>query len=209
MYYNKIFQIESKFPNGSDEVITNYLNNELDSLTYFFNKNLDFYQYYLSKSTIYDQYYFVHGKTDIRIGCDSSHFNSDPNFSTVCDYKVAKILANEMLRIYINKRLQSIGKENDLYYVKVLYSKSPLKFTGRKISLVKLGYALANSGDINNGRVEIKEMMDFLGAIFNVDLGDYYRTYIAIKDRKKDRTVYLNKLIDMENPALLAPLYPI
>ena len=72
-----------------------------------------------------------------------------------------------------------------------------MNFTGKKVWLIEFGYALANSGDFNNGRVEIKEMMDFLGAVFNVDLGDYYRTYIAIKDRKKDRTAYLTKLIEI------------
>lgn len=197
LYFNKVFQIESKFPNGSDDVVAKYLNNELDSLTYFFNRNLDFYQYYRSKSTVYDEHYFLRGKTDLRLNSDSSYFNSDPNFSTGYDFKVAKILAYEMLRIYLNKRLQNIGKDRDLEETRTKYAKSPMKFTGKKIALVELGYALANSGDINNGRVEIKEMMDFLGAIFNVDLGDYYRTYIAIKDRKKDRTVYLNKLIEM------------
>lgn len=197
LYFNKVFQIESKFPNGSDNIIIKYLNNELDSLTYFFNRNLDFYQYYRSKSTMYDEHYFLRGKTDLRLNSDSSYFNSDPNFSTGYDFKVAKILAYEMLRIYLNKRLQNIGKERDLEDTRTKYAKSPMRFTGKKIALAELGYALANSGDINNGRVEIKEMMDFLGAIFNVDLGDYYRTYIAIKDRKKNRTVYLNKLIEM------------
>lgn len=197
LYFNKVFQIESKFPNGSDKIVIEYLNNELDSLTYFFNRNLDFYQYYRSKSTMYDEHYFLRGKTDLRLNSDSSHFNSDPNFSTGYDFKVAKILAYEMLRIYLNKRLQNVGKEKDLEEMRTKYAKSPMNFTGKKVALIEFGYALANSGDFNNGRVEIKEMMDFLGAVFNVDLGDYYRTYIAIKDRKKDRTAYLTKLIEI------------
>ncbi|MGL4852496.1 MAG: RteC domain-containing protein [Tannerellaceae bacterium] len=197
LYFNKIFQIESKFPNGSDNIASNYLHNELDSLTYFFNRNLDFYQYYRSKSTIYDEYYFIRGKGDLRLNSDSSSFNHDPKFSTGYDFKIAKILAYEMLRIYLNKRLQNIGKERELEELRSKYVKSPMKFTGKKVALVELGYALANSGDINNGHVDIKEMMDFLGSVFNVDMGDYYRTYIAIKDRKKDRTAYLSKLIEM------------
>ena len=81
--------------------------------------------------------------------------------------------------------------------VRAKYAKTPMNFTGKKIALIELGYSLANSGDINSGNVEIKEMMDFLGAVFNVDLGDYYRTYIAIKGRKKDRTAYLNRLVEV------------
>lgn len=34
---------------------------------------------------------------------ETFYFERDPNFSTICDFKVAKIVANEMLRIYLNK----------------------------------------------------------------------------------------------------------
>lgn len=197
LYFNKIYQIESKFPNGSNDIVAKYLNDELNSLTFYFNRNLDFYQYYRSKSTAYDEYYFIRGRDNIRLSGDSSQFDRDPNFSTVYDYKVAKILANEMLRIYLNKRLQNIDKEKDLENVQIKYAKTPVKFTGKKAALIELGYALAHSGDINNGNVEIKEIMDFLGAVFNIDLGDYYRTYITFKGRKKDRTAYLSKLIEI------------
>ena len=37
--------------------------------------------------------------------------------------------------------------------------------------------------------------IDFLSTIFHIDLGDYYASYIAIKERK-DRTAYLHHLID-------------
>ena len=61
LFFYKIYKIETQCPNGSDEVIRNYINRELDNLTYFFNRNLDFYQYYRSHSTVYDEYYFVRG----------------------------------------------------------------------------------------------------------------------------------------------------
>ena len=114
LYYDKIYQIESKFPNGSDDVVIAYLNEKLDNLTYFFNRNLDFYQYYRSKSTLYDEHYFIRGRADVRLHSDSSRYDRDPNFSTGFDYKVAKILAKEMLRIFLNKRLQNIVKEKYL-----------------------------------------------------------------------------------------------
>ena len=63
------------------------------------------------------------------------------------------------------------------------------------LNLIELGYSLVSSGDINNGNVEIKEMMNFLSTIFHIDLGDYYASYIAMKERK-DRTAYLHHLID-------------
>ena len=196
LFFDKVYQIESKFPNGSDDVVIAYLNDKLDNLTYFFNRNLDFYQYYRSKSTLYDEHYFIRERTDVRLHSDSSRYDRDPKFSTGFDYKVAKILANEMLRIYLNKRLQNIGKEKYLEASRVKYLKRPINFTGKKVALIEIGYSLAAAGDINHGNIEIKELMDYLGAVFNVDLGDYYAAYIAMKGRKKDRTAHLNRLIE-------------
>ena len=193
--FYKIYKIETQCPNGSDEVIRNYINRELDNLTYFFNRNLDFYQYYRSGSTVYDEYYFVRGKADLRLCTDSAQFDKDPNFSTGYDYKVAKIIANEMLRIYLNKRLQKLVNDNQIEDNLQRCLKYPLRFTGKKVFLIELGYSLVSSGDINNGNVEIKEMMNFLSTIFNIDLGDYYASYIAMKERK-DRTAYLHCLIE-------------
>ena len=194
-YFNRIYRIESKCPNGSNDVVKKYLNDELDSLTFFFSKNLDFYQYYRSRSNVYDEYYFLRGRADIRLCTSSAQFDKDPNFSTVYDYKVAKILSNEMLRIYLNQRIINVDKGAELEEVRVKYAKSPIRFTGRKAALIELGYALTSSGDINQGNIEIKEVMNVLGAVFNIDLGDYYASYIAMKGRKKDRTSYLNHLI--------------
>lgn len=196
LFFYKIYRIETQCPTGSNEVIKLYINKELDSLTYFFNRNLDFYQYYRSHSTIHDEHYFLRGKTDIRLCTDSAQFDKDPNFSTGYDYKVAKILANEMLRIYLNKKLQKLENETCIEkQQQTINSKIPVRFTGKKAALIELGYALVSSGDINHGNIEIKEFMNYLSTMFNIDLGGYYDAYIAMKERK-DRTTYLRKLTD-------------
>ena len=194
LFFYKIYRIETQCPNGSDEVIKGYISRELDNLTYFFNRNLAFYQYYRSHSILYDEYYFVRGKSDLRLCTDSAQFDKDPNFSTGYDYKVAKIIANEMLRIYLNKRLVKLETNTQVEDNLQKCLKYPFRFTGKKVFLIELGYSLVSSGDINNGNVEIKEMMNFLGTVFQVELGDYYAAYIAMKERKKDRTAYLSRL---------------
>ena len=195
LYFYKIYRIETQCPTGSNEVIRLYINKELDSLTYFFNRNLDLYQYYRSHSTIHDEHYFLRGRTDIRLCTDSAQFDKDPNFSTGYDYKVAKILANEMLRIYLNKRLQKLECDSYIEDKQTVTTKIPIRFTGKKNALIELGYALVSSGDINHGNIEIKEFMKYLSSIFNIDLGGYYDAYIAMKERK-DQTAYLNLLAE-------------
>lgn len=193
LYFYKIYRIETQCPTGSNEVIKHHINKELDSLTYFFNRNLDFYQYYRSSSTIYDEYYFLRGKADIRLCTDSAQFDKDPNFSTGYDYKVAKILCNKYLKVYLENRIANL---NNVEHKIVKGSKyRTICFTGKKNALIELGYALVSSGDINHGNIEIKEFMEYLSSIFNIDLGGYYDAYIAMKERK-DQTAYLNLLAE-------------
>lgn len=195
LYFNKIYTIELKCPNGSNIIQKNYYEHELDSLTFFFNRNLDFYQYYRSNAAHLDEYYFRRGKPNIRLGIDSSQFISDSAFSTGYDYKVAKILSNEMLRIYLNKKLQHIDRISfHAHNCKQTNRKN--KWTGTKAAVIELGYSIYAAKVLDNGNADIRDIMTGLQYLFGVDLGDYYRTYIAIKSRKKDRTAFLKHLAD-------------
>lgn len=196
LFFYKIYKIETQCPNGSDEVIRNYINRELDNLTYFFNRNLDFYQYYRSHSTMYDKYYFVRGKADIRLCADSAQFDKYPNFSTGYDYTVAKILANEMLRIYLNQRLQLLEKKQLTNDMKISLSDFKLKWTGTKSEAIEWGYGLFAAKTLNYGNATIKEVMAFVETAFDIELGDYYRTYLSLKNRKKDRTAFFTFIME-------------
>ena len=196
LYFQKICRIEMQCPNGSNEVIRKHLIAELDNLTYFFNRNLDFYQYYRSHSTMYDKYYFVRGKADIRLCADSAQFDKDPNFSTGYDYTVAKILANEMLRIYLNQRLQLLEKKQLTNDIKISLSDFKLKWTGTKSEAIEWGYGLFAAKTLNYGNATIKEVMAFVETAFDIELGDYYRTYLSLKNRKKDRTAFFTFIME-------------
>ncbi|MCD7902157.1 MAG: RteC domain-containing protein [Bacteroides sp.] len=196
LYFNKIHNIELKRPIGSNETQSEYYDKELKSLTYFFERNLDFHQYYRANSTYLDECYFVRGKANHELCVDSAQYILDPLFSTGYDYKVAKIICNEMLRIYLNKKKHSLEKQITIKKSRELLPNNNLKWTGSKADATELGYSIRNSGVINNGNVDIKEIMNFLEVSFDIDLGDYYRTYVAIKSRKKDRTPFLNRLIE-------------
>lgn len=196
LYFNKIHNIELKRPIGSNETQSEYYDRELKSLTYFFERNLDFHQYYRANSTYLDECYFVRGKSNHQLCVDSAQYILDPLFSTGYDYKVAKIICNEMLRIYLNKKKHSLDKYEIIKKNKELLPHSNLKWTGSKADATELGYSIRDSGVINYGNVDIKEVMNFLEVSFDIDLGDYYRTYVALKSRKKDRTPFLNKLIE-------------
>jgi len=196
LYFNKIHNIELKRPTGSNDTQKEYYENELKSLTFFFQRNLDFYQYYRSKSTHLDECYFVREKFNPQLCADSVQFIHDPLFSTGYDFKVAKIICNEMLRIYLNKKILRLDKLAIINKNRPSLPCGNFKWTGSKVAAIEFGYALHSSKALNRGNADIKDIMMFLETCFNVDLGDYYRTYIAIKSRKKDRTPFLNSLIE-------------
>ena len=195
IYFNKVYHIELKCPDGSNNCIREYLSAELDKLTYFFRNNIEVYQYVRSQSTHLDNFYFTRKpiKTSIIPSLESFQYDTDPLFSTGYDYKVAKILCNKYLKVYLENRIANL---NNIEHKIVKSSKcSSICFTGRKNALIELGYALVSSGDINHGNIEIKEFMEYLSSIFNIDLGGYYDAYIAMKERK-DQTAYLNLLAE-------------
>ena len=196
IYFNKVYHIELKCPDGSNNCIREYLSAELDKLTYFFRNNIEFYQYIRSQSTHLSPFYFPRPSIEPSTipSFESFQYDADPLFSTGYDYKVAKILCNKYLKVYLENRIANLNNNVEHKIVKGSKYRT-ICFTGKKNALIELGYALVSSGDINHGNIEIKEFMEYLSSIFNIDLGGYYDAYIAMKERK-DQTSYLNRLIE-------------
>lgn len=195
LYFTEIYNTEMRKPHGSIEVLKKYYNDRLDELTSYFESNLDFYQYYRSKATHLDSHYFVRGHIDFKLCPNCVPYDRDPEFSTCYDHKAAQILANDMLCIYLNKKSHGVDKQVIIAKSRSFLPEHPFRWTATKIAAVELGYAIYAAGILNNGQADIKEIMTFMEASFQIDLGDYYRTYITMKDRKKDRTSFLNSLI--------------
>lgn len=195
LYFTEIYNTEMRKPHGSIEVLKKYYNDRLDELTSYFESNLDFYQYYRSKATHLDSHYFVRGHIDFKLCPNCVPYDRDPEFSTCYGHKAAQILANDMLCIYLNKKLHGVDKQVIIAKSRSFLPEHPFRWTATKIAAVELGYAIYAAGILNNGQADIKEIMTFMEASFQIDLGDYYRTYITMKDRKKDRTSFLNSLI--------------
>lgn len=180
LYYNKIYVIESKYPTGSDIAQREYLYKELDSLTFYFSRNLDFYQYYRSKSTYLDRYYFTRNQNDLRICTDSSHIDKDPLYSTGYDFKVAKIITNELLKIYLTNRLQELERIVQRKADNGQVVETILRWTGSKRALVELIYALEANGDFNKGTATLKEIAGYFENVFSIDIGDLYHSYLEM-----------------------------
>lgn len=196
IYFNDIYTLELRKPSGSKEVVKAYYQKSLGAITEFCNANLDFYQYYRSKATHLDKYYFLRGHENYKLCHNCGMFDKDPMFSTCCDHKVAKMLAYDMLEIYLQQRLQEVERQEVIEISRASLPDNPFRWTGTKIAAIELGYAIYAAGVLNNGNADIKEIMTYIEASFKIDLGDYYRTYLTMRERKKDKTSFLTSLIN-------------
>ena len=69
-------------------------------------------------------------------------------------------------------------------------------WTGKKVALIELIYALFIDGAFNNGNADLNEIVKALEIAFQIDLGNFSRTFSEIKARKMNRIKYLDILIE-------------
>lgn len=192
IYYNAIYNIEAKRPYGGKQVIEAYLNNEMLELKCFYDKNTEFFKYYRTNSSHLDHKYFIRGQHDIKLSLDSYYFESDQNFSTSHDFKVARIIANDLIQTYLENQIGNlkIGEiESDS-----TTDKTSLTWTANKTDLIELIYALHSQAVFNNGNVDIKLIASHFEKTFNIDLGDFYHTFLELRNRKKNPTKFIDSL---------------
>jgi len=175
-----------------------YLEEEQDQINKFYEKNIEFILYYRSGKTMLDEYYFLRGRREMELNLESFYFERDPRFSTNFDFKVARILANDMLAAYLNCELGKIKRE-EYNMDSPLALKSHVEWTDKKSALVELIYAIHSEKSINFGNIDLKVLAALLERIFNIKLGDIYRIFLEIRGRKGERSVYLQKLVDALN----------
>lgn len=199
IYYVKLYNIESKRPRSSSKFQVKYLNHQINKLQLYFNDNLEFYHYYRRGATILDEQYFIRGQSDLRSPTESFHFFIDEEFSTCQDCSVATIMAFDMLIVYLQQEIKKLESNTGNPKRKPMKQSSKLFWTGSKTELIELIYALQSSGAINSGTADIKEMASLFEEVFNIDLGNYYHTFIEIRARKCSKTKFLDRLIEVLN----------
>ncbi len=190
IFYNAVYKIETRKPYGA-KPIRKYLNKERKKLKRFFDNNLDFYKYYRSNNTFLDEKFFVRGKHDIKLCLDTYYLQSDQTFCTSHDYKVAKIMANDLIQVYIEDQLYYNNEQDN-----ELIDLPKLSWRGSKAAMIELIYALHYQGVFDNGNSDIRLIAKYFETMFDTDLGNFYQTYLELRNRKMNRTKFLDALRD-------------
>ncbi len=190
LFNKRLAKLEWHCPKASIKKQEVYLKNELVRCDDFFLEHIDFGQYLQIGATHLDELYFT------RKANENPQFELqfsemyDLEFNTPRDILLAQFTAFKQLINYIHKRLADLPSK---FYREYL-SKSSLDWTGNKVDLIELIYALHSIGAVKGGRIEIRELASSFETLFDIDLGNYYRKFIEIRARKIDRTKFLDAL---------------
>lgn len=191
-YYRELFQLESARPLGMDELILSYYEKRLTAVNSFFERNHSLYIYYKTGRTDKDNEFFTRNAsvslTEVA-GADI-----DPVFSTAASNVVAGVLGFERLCEYISATIKKIhqGESSGTTIHDVA-----LQWTDTKAGLIELLYGLHEKGCFNNGKSDLKQVVQLFEVACKVDLGNYSRTFQEIRIRKKNKTVFLDNIKEM------------
>lgn len=194
MYYQAVFDVESKRKKADIPVIRRYLRQRLSKIHEYMEEHQLKVQYYKCGCSHLDEKYFLRNNDEIPLKLRNDHQLMDEDFFTWHDHTFSTIMAYEMLTDYI---ITELKKLDNLEKGIVEFPESTLYWTAKKIELVEMIYAVYFSGAVNNGKVTIKELADFFGRLFNVDLTkDIYRYFAEIQQRKREenQTKFLDYL---------------
>lgn len=201
IYYNKVYRIETSCPVNNGKMYHTFFSNELEVLKEEYKDhicNSDFYRYYRSKRTDRDDEYFMLGKIGYQYGLNSYVFEIDVSFSTYYDYKIARIVANELLYNYLLAKTNPDQKTD--FILQNSESVTDIFWTGSKNALIELIYALHASGAISHGKIGIRKISLAFHILFRIPLGDIHHAFHRMKDRAGSRTAFLDQLkIAMED----------
>lgn len=194
LFYRSVLKIESNVPYSKKGKRKHYTK-AIKKAALIVKEDRDFYEYYRSNASYNDQTYFIRRPYKDIILDHPIQLFFDSKISTSHEYQIANLIGNEMLINYLEVKIDEIDHKTAAYYLNepVNYS-----WSGTKIDLVELIYALKHSKLINNGNIEVKELAMQLGKVFNMELEDsIYRIYQDIKLRKTVRTKFLISLADV------------
>ncbi|KAK6025578.1 RteC protein [Ostertagia ostertagi] len=189
IYYAEVYKMEANQPFGPKKQFRKFYIREQKKVSQFISEHQAFYSYHKSGRTGMDHEYFMRDPDKIT-SPDSAFIEVDETFSTYHSTLLSLLIGNERLNEFIEDKLEARSN-----FLEAPSFKSMLRWTGQKVKLIELGYALHAMGVCNEGKADIKQIMDGLEMLFNIKLGNYYSVFLKkIRLRKKNMTIFLDEL---------------
>lgn len=118
------------------------------------------------------------------------------DYQSPASYYAGKFARVQALMRLINELQGELNALNEEHMAGVRQKDGGLTWTGSKVELIELIYALFEHGSINKGNVTLKRIIHAFEHLFNIDLDNYLTLFKqSIRMRKGTRTIFLETLI--------------
>jgi hypothetical protein len=196
IFHSELQALNKLLPvNGTDLMLRDYYLGEYQYQHRFFNQNRALYDYYLQEDADRDAYYFLTQNYE-PILPEPEQFSMHHRFLTNAGYLFSKFIAFERLQEYVGRKLRLLYRNPESEYVQALLKGRKRRWTGDKIELVEIAYGIYFTRRMNEGKVEVRDIVEWLEDTLGVDLGDAYRMFADLQRRKSSSyTKYLEEMI--------------
>lgn len=193
VFYTEVFNLESIKKVGTQKSMRQYYEQELRSIQNFLDSHQTLYNYLLLEDSDKDKTYFLRSSEAPVYKPSLFRHTLDTRFCPVFTLYFGRIKGVLEISKHIYGQLRKLNGVSQYGH---MAKKPQLNWTGKKVELVELVYALKVSGVINHGRAEIREISRVFESLFGMNFQDIYRTYTEISIRKKSRTAFLDFLTE-------------
>ncbi len=192
---------ELERPIGLGADLVSFYDRQLEHIARFFRQHEFFYQYYRLGGVELDEQYFVRDAVASLL-VNSDVPDLDPSYSTIGDYLFSKFMALERLREEILLEMQGGGSGSGGASggsgPRIVRSKKgrELRWTGDASNLIELLYGVFDTRQLNDGEVDISDLVDVFSEVFHVNLSNYFQRFAKIKQRKLvSKTKFLDEMV--------------
>ncbi len=191
-FFRMLVIVETYSPQHSQQERIEFLQSKLKEIHLFFGRHSDFYEYYKTGQNYDDEKYFTRNFSNLIFNNENFEYIVYPEFSTVHDGTLSKIMAYERLEEYLSNEIVKLKNGKGLSEEK--QEKPQSKWTENLTSLAELIYSLIETKAIDHGNISVKELTDLFSQMMEIPEGNIYNAYRLILNRKKEKTVFLDKL---------------
>lgn len=192
IYYLEWYNIRTSLPAGDAAILKVFYKDELKVVQRFFRQMAFHYQYYKLGATELDSLYFLRGM-EVQSVLIPELPDLELEFSTSQDYLFSKIMAYELLQDFLLKETSRLDNPDGTGEPEVKLPK--LQWTGEQVNLVELIYGIYYTGQLNHGNVEVKEIIELIETVFQVNIKAVYHVFGNIRRRKSIApTAFLDKM---------------
>lgn len=186
IFFSILDEIEAERLLNSEKEYAESIEKKRRMFRYIMRDNREFVSYYKAGLTHLDRIYFLRGTNLNTLTRHTTKQLDDPDFNTSHDSVAANIMAFDLFQKHLCPQPE-FQKTHSI-------PKSKLKWTANRLDLVELIYALHASGALNYGEADLKDICEAFESMFQTKVGDLYRSFHDISNRKKQLVKFVNKL---------------